>query len=160
MKLYVHVFMNVFWTHDAMWKRKRFGITFLLHECTLTNPLVINPAIAEKRHKQMEGERQNKSKHLGFTVSEQVRITPEAIEFATSACASLLLRDQSCSHPVNEPPVCFGRDWTRLHLDNMTWVNDRHFAFSEVNGTRFRKWASVAPSSQRQLLRQIFVWNS
>lgn len=101
---------------DAMWKRKCFGITFSLHEYTLTNPLVINPAIAEKRHKQMKSESQNESKHLGFTVREQVRITPEAIHFGTSACARLLLRNQSCSQPVNEPPVCFGRDSSRYSV--------------------------------------------
>lgn len=74
----------------------------------MANPSVINPSVAEKRPKQMErGDKINQN-IWDLTVTEQVRITPEAIHFGVSACASVPLRKRPCSHTVNEPPVAVG----------------------------------------------------
>lgn len=42
-RLYVHVLTNVFWTHDATWKRKCLDITFFLHEQYKQSPLWLIP---------------------------------------------------------------------------------------------------------------------
>lgn len=81
---------------------------------------MLNPAIAEKRPKQMEKGDKTNHNCWDLIVREQVRITPEAIQFGASASGSLLWRNRSCRHPVNEPPVCLGRHQTWLRLYNMT----------------------------------------
>lgn len=56
---------------------------------------MLNPSIAEKRPTQMVMGDEINQNIEDLTAREQVRITPEAIQFGGSACASLPLRHRA-----------------------------------------------------------------